>query len=77
MLVRLRLHGKKMSEERVKGRKARIALLEKMIKEAGGESINKTLARFCIKTCITEYTARKYLKLLIDAEAIEKVETIT
>ena len=61
-----------MSEERIRGRKERIALLEKMIKDsADKEPLKKTLARFCVLTGVTSYTARKYLKLLMDAERLE------
>jgi hypothetical protein len=58
--------------ERIKNRKNRIALLRKMINEATarGESIKKVLARFCCDTGVTEFTARKYLRLLKDAELI-------
>ncbi len=60
-----------MSEERVKGRKERLELLMKMIEEnADDEPLDVVLARFCVETGVTRYTARKYVKLLRDAKLL-------
>jgi hypothetical protein len=60
-----------LSEDRIKQRKNRIDLLQKMIKEASGkESTKKVLARFCVDTGVTEFTAQKYLQLLKDANLV-------
>lgn len=61
-----------MSEERIKGRRDRIALLQKAINDAGeNKPIKKVLAEFCVKSGVTEYTAKKYLTLLRDAGLID------
>jgi len=52
--------------ERIKERKHRIALLQKML-NGSDEPTDKVLARFCVETGVTEFTARKYFDLLIKA----------
>ena len=58
--------------ERIKERKERIAALKKAIDDAGDEPIKKVIANFCIQTGVSEYTVRRYLRLLIDAGLVDE-----
>ena len=58
--------------ERIKERKERIAALKKAIDEAGDEPIKKVIASFCVRTGVSEYTVRRYLRLLIDAGLVDE-----
>lgn len=56
---------------RIRERKQRIDLLARMLNERGDESVRKVLARFCVQTGVTLFTAKRYLELLKDAAAVE------
>jgi len=56
---------------RIRERKQRIDLLARMLDERGNESVKKVLARFCVQTGVTLFTAKRYLELLKDAEAVQ------
>jgi len=58
--------------ERIKERKQRIAALKKAIDERGDTPVKKVIATFAIETGVSEYTIRKYLQMLKDAELIDK-----
>jgi len=61
-----------MSQDRISQRKRRIDLLLRMIKEnVDVESLDKIIAKFCVQTGVTEFTARRYLRLLIEAELVK------
>lgn len=57
---------------RIADRKTRIDLLLKMINEAGDVPIKAILAKFCIKTGVTPFTAKRYLQLLVDAGEVDE-----
>jgi len=60
-------------EKAVNAAKARIRLLHRMLSQST-DPVGKTLARFCCETGVSMYTARKYLRLLIQAGLVEHVE---
>jgi DNA-binding transcriptional ArsR family regulator len=62
-------------EEGVSRRKERIRLLHKMIGEDTTGDIEKVLGKFCCETGVSLYTARSYLKVLIQAGLVEAHES--
>jgi Fe2+ or Zn2+ uptake regulation protein len=61
-------------EEGVSRRKQRLRLLHKMISEDTTGDIERVLARFCAETGVSLYTARSYLKVLVQAGLVEAHE---
>ena len=57
---------------RIADRKARIERLLTMIRQRGDTPIKKVLAKFCIETGTTPFTAKRYLQLLVDAGEVDE-----